>query len=149
MRLGVGLAAQYRIARELGVCGKQCDCPGLRILLRCQREEPLGKRRIRIRPRRDHREVVGVVQGVVDAQAHQSDEEATSLDDQRHRGQDGVGAVAADDQVDFVFVDQPAVQRRDTRGIGLVVVAEKFDRTAQQAALAVDVVSPDLVRELR
>ncbi|MEJ1963654.1 MAG: hypothetical protein WDO56_19655 [Gammaproteobacteria bacterium] len=41
------------------------------------------------------------------------------------------------------------VQRRDTRSIGFVVVAEKFDETAREAAPAVDIVPPDLVRELR
>jgi hypothetical protein len=35
------------------------------------------------------------------------------------------------------------------RGIGLVVIAEKFNGTAQQAAPAVDIVPPDLVSQSR
>ncbi len=59
---------------------------------------------------------------------------------------DHVGRVWADQQVDFVDIDQLGVDPRHVRRIALVVIEHKLDRAPEQPALGVDVVTPNLQR---
>jgi hypothetical protein len=52
-----------------------------------EREESTGQRRVGIGSHRDHGEIVCTPQLMVDAEAHQTDEEALAFGDQRHRRQ--------------------------------------------------------------
>ena len=52
-----------------------------------------------------------------------------------------VGAVAGDDEIDLVDVEQLGVDARHGRRVGLVVVVDELDLAAEQAALRVDVVA--------
>ena len=49
-----------------------------------------------------------------------------------------VGAVAGDDQVDLVDVEQLGVDRRDACRVGLIVVVNELHLPAEQATLGVD-----------
>ena len=65
------------------------------------------------------------------------------LDKQRHcRG--AVICAGGDYQLDLVDLEQLCVDAGDERRIALVVVMYQFDQTAQQPALFVDTVGPDL-----
>src|SRR5262249_56575762 len=59
------------------------------------------------------------------------------------------GAEAADDQIDLVDVEQLGVDARHRRRIGLVIVINELDRTAEEPALGVDVFFPNLLGEQR
>jgi hypothetical protein len=72
-------------------------------------EEPFGEGGVRVRSGRNHSEVVRVSERVVHSEAHQADEKALPLYDQRHRRQYGIRAVAAHDKIDAVFIHQPFV----------------------------------------
>ena len=87
-----------------------------------------------------------VVEFVVDADRGEADRHLLVLDDGRHRRRDEVGAVGAEQQVDFVDGDQLGVDVRHVRRRALVVVDDELDRAAEQPALGVDVVAPDLER---
>jgi hypothetical protein len=54
------------------------------------------------------------------------------------------GCVAADDEVDFVNVEKLGVNAGDGRRIGLVVVIDELDLTAEQPALGIGFLLPDL-----
>ena len=97
-------------------------------------------------PDRDHREVFVVVEFVVDADRGEADRQLLVLDDGRHRRRHEVGAVGTEQQVDFVDGDQLGVDARHVRRRALVVVDDELDRAAEQPALGVDVVAPDVER---
>ena len=67
-------------------------------------------------------------------------------DRHRHRRRDQVGAVARNDEVDLVDVEQLCIDARHRSRVALVVVVDELDRPAQQSAFGVDVVPPDLHR---
>jgi hypothetical protein len=60
-----------------------------------------------------------------------------------------VGAVAADDQIDLVDVEELGVDARDGVRLGLIVVVDELDRATEQPALGVDILFPDLLRQQR
>jgi hypothetical protein len=95
-----GIAGEFRVRRE------QRHSRGARRLCSGKLEEALGQGRIRVWSGRDHGVVVWIVEHVVDAEAHEPDERALPLHDQRHRGQERIGAVATDDEIDLVPVHQ-------------------------------------------
>ena len=64
------------------------------------------------------------------------------------RRQDVRRGVGADDQVDLVLTDQPLVQRRHLRLVGLVVEHQPLDRTAEQPAAGVEPVDVLLAGDL-
>jgi hypothetical protein len=68
-------------------------------------------------------------------------------DRDRHRRHDQIGAIARNQQVDLVDVDQLRVDARHQRGIALVVVIDQLDRPAEQTALGIDLVFPNLESE--
>jgi hypothetical protein len=81
------------------------------------------------------------------ASPKQPEEQAVVLDRDRHRRRDHVRAIARDDHVDLVDIEQLGVDPRHRRRIGLVVVIDELNRPAQQTLLGVDVVLPDLHRQ--
>jgi hypothetical protein len=60
------------------------------------------------------------------------------------RGWAAWAAGAADHELDLVHVEQLGVDRRHGRRIALVVVGHELDLAAEQAALGVHVIDPDL-----
>ena len=59
------------------------------------------------------------------------------------------GRVAADHQIDLVDVEQLRVDAGHRRRIALIVVVDELHRPAEEPALGVDVLLPDLHREER
>jgi hypothetical protein len=146
---GVGLGSEDRVAGELSVGGEQRYRLWLRRLRDRERKEALGERSIGVRTRGDHGEVARVAQRAVYAEPHQADEEAMPLDDERHRGQNGVRTVATEDQVDPVLVEQVLVQARNQGRVAAIVVADEFHGAAEQPTPPVNVFLPDLLRQPR
>src|SRR2546429_190805 len=60
-----------------------------------------------------------------------------------------VGAVAADDQVDLVYVEQLGVDARYCRRIGLIVIIDELHGTAEQPAFGIGILFPNLLGEQR
>ena len=102
-----------------------------------------------IRPVRDHREEPVVFELGVHTEPEQDDEQLLLLHDHRHGGSRRDGGIGADDQIDFVDVEQLGVDARHRRGLALVVVIDELDRAPEQAALGVDLLLPDLHAEQR
>ena len=118
---------------------------GLGVLRGRHLEEALGERLLGPRAAgRRHREVALVVELAVHREAEQREERPVVLHDDRHRRRDHVGRVAAGDDVDLVDVHQLGVEARYRRGIRLVVVVDELHRPAEQPALGVDLLFPDL-----
>ena len=137
------------VAAELGVGHRDRDGLRLGLLHLGHLEEAAREGRLRRRAVRDHREIFVVVEGLVDAGAEQADEQLLPLDHDRHRRRDLAGGIAADDQIDFVDVEQLGVDAGHLRRIALIVVVDQLDRPAEQPAFGVDVVFPDLHRQQR
>jgi len=121
----------------------------LRRLRHREIEEVPGQSRLRIGTNRDHGEVVRILELAVHREPEQGDEHLVALNDDRHRGRDLRSRIGPDDEVDLVDVEQLGVDARHRRGIALVVVVDELDGTAQQPALGVDVLLPDLLGEQR
>ncbi len=100
-------------------------------------------------PRRHDLEVAVVVEFRVDVETEQRHERHVPLHHDRHCGCDDVRAVAGDEQVDLVDVEQLVVDARHRRGVGLVVVVDELDLATEKAAPGVDVLGPDLHRDQR
>ena len=77
------------------------------------------------------------------------DQQHAALLDQRHDRRGRHRRVGREQQIDLVDVEQLRVERRRLRGARLVVIDHEFDLAAEQPALGVDVVAPDLVTEQR
>ena len=99
---------------------------------------------LRIGAGRQHREIARIVELAVHREAEQADEQLVVPHDDRHRRRGHVGGVAGDHQIDVIDLQQFDVDARDVGRVGLVVVEHQLDRTAEQSALGVDVLGPDL-----
>ncbi len=110
-------------------------------------EKALGKRTHSVRSGRQHREIFRVVEVPVDAHCHHADGELLVFNNNRHRRRGHVGGVRPEQQIDFVDVDELVVDTRHVRWIALIVVDNEFHRAAEEAALGVDVVAPQLKRK--
>jgi hypothetical protein len=84
---------------------------------------------------------------VVGRQRKEAEEQPVVRYRDRHRRHDEIGAVARNQQVDFVDIDQLGVNGRHQRRVALVVVIDQLDRPPEQAALGIDLVFPDLEGE--
>ena len=133
--------AGSRILRELGVGRGQRD--GLQALALGELEEAARPVLLGNGACRHDLEVAVVLELVVDSEAEQRREHHLLAHDDGHRRHDHVGAVAGDDQVDLIDLEQLGVERRNLRRVRLVVVVDELDRPAEQAALGIDVVAPD------
>ena len=131
---------------ELGVGGEDRDGLWLGCLRRGEIEEADREGVDALRTNRDHREVFRVAELIVDADGGETDRHLVVLDDDRHRRRNEVGAVGSEQQVDFVDGDELGVDVRYIRRRALVVIDDELDRAAEQPALGVDVVAPDLKR---
>ena len=100
-----------------------------------------------VRPGRDHHEIVRVVELRVDSERHETEKESLAFDDQRHRRRDGIVAVAADNDIDLLNIEETLVNVGDELGVRLIVEEDEFDRPAEEPAVGVDVLLPDLVGE--
>ena len=146
-RLGVLARAFRRLVLEFGVGGDDRDRLRLRVLRRRQIEPALGEGLHRLGAEGQHREVFRIMELVVGRQREQAEEQPVVRDRDRHRRHDKIGAVARNQQVDLVDVDQLRVDGRHQRRVALVVVIDQLDRPAEQAALGIDLVFPDLESE--
>jgi hypothetical protein len=100
--------------------------------------------RLRRRAVGDHREIFRIVEPLVDAGTEQADEQLVVLHRHGHRRGDLRRGIAADDQIDFIDIEQLGVDAGDLRRTALIVVVDELDRPAEQPALGVDVVFPNL-----
>ena len=96
---------------------------------------------------RDHGEIVRIVKLAVHVQAEQPDQCQPPLHRHRQRRRDQVGAVAAQQQIDFVDLQQFGDDARHLRGVGLIVVDDQLHRPAQETAFGVDILDRDLQRQ--
>ena len=112
-------------------------------------KKPVVKAGFGFGPGREHREIFVVVELVVDPGAEQAQIEPLLLDHDRHRRRDLGGRVGADGEIDLVHVKQLGVDAGHRRRIALIIVIDELDRAAEQAALGVDVLFPDLHRDER
>ena len=94
-------------------------------------------------------EIFGIVEFAVHREAKQANEHLLLLHHDRHRRREHVGAVAADDEIDLVDIEQLGVDAGHGRRVGLVIVIDQLDRASEQAAFGVDVLLPNLLREQR
>ena len=94
-------------------------------------------------------EIAGIVEVVVHPGPEQRHEQKLALHHDGHRRRDLVGRIGRDDEVHLVDVEELRVDRRHRRRIALVVVIDELDRPAEQAALGIDVITPDLEGEQR
>ena len=121
------------------------DCDRLRLgVLRCRElEEALGEG-LRAGTVGCDLEIPRIVELVVDREAQQRDEDEVALHHDRHGGRDLRRRVGADDEIDLVHVEKLRIDARHGRGLALVVVIDELHGPAQNAALGVDVLLPDL-----
>ena len=146
-RLSVFAGTLASIARELGVLGGKRDGFRLGLLLRRDLEIAFGERPARLRPGRKHREISSVVKFLVCIEAEQADQQLALLHDHRKRRRNEIGAIGPVDKIDFVDVEQFGVDARYVSWIRLIVVVDKLDLAAKEAALGVDLLFPDLGAE--
>ena len=104
---------------------------------------------LRVGPGRNHAEVVRIIECAVHRGPEQADEHLLSLHGDRHRRRQQVGAVAADDQVDLVDVEQLGIDAGYRRRIGLIIIIDELHGTAEQPAFGIGILLPDLLGEQR
>src|SRR5262249_25806401 len=133
-------------ACELGVGRKDRD--GLRLrTLRCSDFEKSPRKGVHaVRPNRNHREILRIVEVPVDADSRETDRELVVRDDRRHRRCDEVGAIRPEQQVHLIDRDQLGVDAGNIGRPTLVLIDDELDRSAEQSALGIDVVTPDFER---
>ena len=103
--------------------------------------------RLRVGPGRNHAEVVRIIECAVHRGPEQADEDLLSLHGDRHCRRQQVGAVAADDQVDLVDVEQLGIDAGHRRRIGLIIIIDELHRTAEQPAFGIGILLPDFLGE--
>ena len=131
---------------EFGVGRDDRDGLRPRLLRGGQLEEAVSEGFLRLRPGRQHREILVVMEFAVGGIGQDADRGLVVLHQHRNCRRHHVGRVGADQQIDFVDVDQLGIDPGHVLRIALVVIEHQLDRTAEQAAFGVDVVAPDLQR---
>ena len=147
--LHVGARAFEGGVRVLRVGAHQRHGGGLWIHGHRDFEEALGEADRRIGAVGHDLEVAVVLEPAVRVGAEQRHEGHLALHGDGDGRRDHVGAVARDDEVDFVDVEQLVVEARHVGRVRLVVVVDELHRPAEQAALGVHVLGPHLHREQR
>src|SRR5712691_2594311 len=120
---------------------------GLWILLPRDLKEAFSQREVRVRPGRNHHEILRVVELCVDSERHETEKESLALHDQRHRWRDGIVSVAANHDIDLLNIEETLVNVSDEFRVRLVVEADELHGPAEELAVCVDVLLPDLVGE--
>jgi hypothetical protein len=121
----------------------------LRVLRRGHFEKALGEGRLRVGPRRDHREEFRVVELGVHRKPEQDDEDLVLWYDGHHSRSRRHRGVGSDDKIDFVDLEQLGVDARHWARRTLIVEVDELDRAPEQAALGVGLFLPDLHAEQR
>ena len=101
------------------------------------------------RVRRNHAEIVRIIKFTIQRSREQTNEHLLSLHGDRHRRRHHSCAVAADDQVDLVDVEQLCINARYRRRIGLIIIIDKLHGTAEQPTFGISVLFPNLLGEQR
>src|SRR5580692_5745626 len=70
------------------------------------------------------------------------------LHDQRHRRCNGIVSVAANNELDFLHIEKTLVEARDKIRVGPIVETDEFHRPAEEFAVLIDGLLPNLVCEL-
>ena len=83
----------------------------------------------------------------VHADAENGDGGLVVLYDHRHRRCHHIGGIGAENEIDFVDIDELGVDAGHVRRIALIVVVDELDWAAEQTALGVDIVAPELQRD--
>jgi hypothetical protein len=99
-----------------------------------------------IRPCREHGKIIRIVELAVHGEREQSQQDIVTRDHDRHRRHRQVSAVAGEDQIDLVDVEQFCVDGGHERRIALIVIVDELHRPAEKASLGVDVLFPHLIR---
>jgi hypothetical protein len=110
-------------------------------------QQQVIERLARIRPERPGRKLHLVLGETRDAEGVVHEHLVVALR-HAHRGENRAGRVGADDQIDLVDRDELLVERAREVGLGLVVPHHPFDRPAEQAVAAVDLVDENLADHL-
>ncbi len=143
--LGVLAGAFGGVARELGVAGDDRQSLRLRVLRRGDLEEALREAYRRVEATgRLHREIARVLKLAVHIEPEQRKEGHVVLDHDRHRRRQQVGAIIAGNQIDLVDIEQLRKDAGHRRRVALIVVIDQLHRPAQEAALGVGLLLPDL-----
>jgi len=103
---------------------------------------------VSVRAHRHHREIFVVLELVVDPDRREADRHFVVRHDGGHGRRHEVGAVGAEQQVDFVQSNQLGVDGRDVPRRALIIVDDKLDRTAEHASFGVHVIAPHLERRV-
>ena len=136
--------ADQHVVGELGVGADQRHGLRLRLERFGGREEVVRQHAFGIRTERCALEIARILELRIRAQREKHHDQLLALDDERHRRDDEVRRMAHQ-QVDLIDIDQLRVDAGYGRGVGLVVVVDELDRTAEQPALRVDLLGPDLL----
>ena len=96
-----------------------------------------------------HREVAVVLQLLVHAGAEQRNVAHAPLHHDGHGWRDHRGGVGRGDDIDLVDIDQLRIERGDVGRVALVVIGHQLHRAAEDAALGIHVLRPDLLRQQR
>ena len=125
------------------------DCLRLRILPHRQVEKAFCEGWLRVWPVCNHAEVVHIIECAIHRGPEQTDEYLASLHGDRHCRLYQVCAVATDDQVDLVDVEQLGIDAGYHRLIGFIIIINELHGTAEQSASSIDILFPDLLGEQR
>jgi hypothetical protein len=90
-----------------------------------------------------------VLDGAVHLEGEVAHQQQVALLDQRHDRRRRHGGVGREQQIDLVDVEQLGIDRGRLGCARLVIVDDQLDLAAEQAALLVDVVAPDLDADQR
>ena len=141
------LGSQSRALRERGVGDQDGHRFGLWMLLPGDLKEAFSQGQIRVRPGRNHHEVMWVVELRVHGEGHEAEKEFLAFNNQRHRRRDGIVSVAAGDEIDLLNIEETLVNVSDELLVRLIVEADELHRPAEEFAVCIDVLLPDLVGE--
>src|SRR5437762_2303402 len=133
--------------RERRVCEQDGYRFGFWILLPCDLKEASSQGQAWVRPSRNHHEILRVVELRIDSERHEAEKESPAFHDQRHRWRDGIVTVAADHDIDLLNIEEALVNVSYKFGVRLIVEADELHRPAEEFAVCIDVLLPDLVGE--
>src|SRR6266576_3268625 len=110
-----------RALRERGIGDQDGHRFGLGLLLPCNLKEAFSQGQVWVRPRRNHHEILRVVELRIDTERHEAEKESPAFHDQRHRWRDGIVTVAADHDIDLLNIEEALVNVSYKFGVRLIV----------------------------